>query len=153
RAERRDPREDPSTERRGAGMNRRAHGVLATVMALLGMAAPARAVGGQSLDLAVGLSSLYDDNILQYSPTQLDVFASGLRPSHFSISSAGDEVYSPYAVLGWEWDRGSGIRLKWSGNFHQRNATADNRSWSSSWHESFGGSSRLSISYYALQDY
>jgi len=136
-------------------MNTRAYTAVATLVALFAVAIspPASAVDGQNLDLAVGLTSLYDDNILQYSQTQLDVFESGLRPSHFSISSASDAVCSPYAVLGWEWDRGSGIRLRWSGNFHQRNATADNRSWSTSWHESFGRSGRLSLSYYALQDY
>jgi hypothetical protein len=135
-------------------MNHRVHLAWALV-ALLGLAVspPAGAVGEQTLNLAVGLTSVYDDNILQYSQTQLDAFESGLQPTHFSIRTAGDGVYSPYVVLGWEWDRGSGVRLKWSGNFHQRDDMADNRSLSTAWHESFGRPGRLTLGYYALQDY
>jgi hypothetical protein len=121
------------------------------------LAPRAGAVRGHSLDLALGLTSLYDNNILQYSNAQISLFESGLEPERFSLQTRDDGVYSPYSVLDWDWDRGRGrhheLRFRWSGSFHQENSTADNRQWSASWRESFRRIGRLSLTWYSLQDY
>ena len=127
------------------------------LLVVAAVAPPAGAVRGHSLDLELGLTSFYESNILQYSKPQIDLFESGLRPERFSLKTRDDGVYSPHAALGWEWDRGRGrrhaLRFRWSGNFHQENATADNREWSASWRESSRRAGRLSLIYYSLQDY
>ncbi|MBI5711381.1 MAG: hypothetical protein HZC42_13940 [Candidatus Eisenbacteria bacterium] len=131
--------------------------VLLMVLALSpALAAPARAAG-QSLSLTTGLSTTYDDNILQYSDTLLTVFDSGSKPTHFSIASKGDLVLNPSLALTWESDAGHGrrhaLRLRGEGDFHDRNATADYRSVSVLWRESWARGRRLSLGWFTLPRY
>lgn len=114
----------------------------------------AQAAQGQSLKLGLGASSLYDDNFLQYSSAQLRSFASGLNPDRFSIRSSDDLLMGPYASLTWlnemRKSRSRSIRLKWSGEFHKKNGTADHRSYSATWRETFSRDQRLTLYGYWL---
>jgi len=130
-------------------------GVLAVAMVSAGAGLPisvppVEAAGGQSLNLGLGVSSLYDDNILQYSDAQLLVFDSGLKPAQFSINSSDDLLLKPSASLTWEnamgRRRSRSVRLRFGGEFHKENATADFRSYSAQWRESFSKDRRLSLS-------
>jgi len=114
------------------------------------LARPTEAAGGQNLDLGIGISSPYDDNILQYSDAQLLVFDSGLKPQQFSIKSSDDLLLKPTVSLTWEdalgRRRSRSVRLRWSGEFHKDNATADFRSYGVQWRESFSKERRLFVS-------
>lgn len=114
----------------------------------------AEAARGQGLNLGIGVSSLYDDNILQYSDAQRSLFDSGTKPDRFSIESSDDLVWDPYLSLGWSNQMGHGrsrsLRLRGSGEFHQKNGTADFRSFSAAWRESFSRDSRLTVYAYRL---
>jgi len=109
----------------------------------------ARAQPGQSIDLGLGASSRYDDNVLQYSSDQLRVFASGLKPDRFSIQSSDDLLMGPFASLTWRNVMGPGrsrsLRLKWNGEFHQKNGTADFRTYSATWREAFSKDRQLTL--------
>ena len=126
-------------------------------LALMPFAVPALAARGQSLTLTTRLSSYYDSNILQYSPDQITLFDGGTRPTHFSIKTRDDLVWNPSVALAWELDEGHGrrhaLRLKGEGDFHDKNGTADFRSLSAGWRESFHGERRLSVGYYVLPEY
>jgi len=121
---------------------------------LLAAARPAEAKRGQSLELGLGVSSLYDDNLLQYSDEQLRLFQSGLKPDRFSISSSDDLLMGPYGSLTWlnkmGGRRSRGLRLKWIGEFHKKNGTADSRSYSATWNEAFSRDRRLTLYGYWL---
>ena len=129
--------------------------VIATSMvARPASAAPA---AGSRLALTVGLAGNYDSNLLQYSDDQIRLFEGGTRPDEFSIRTRDDLGWNPYVTLGWEQRRGPGrrrsVRLHADGNFHAMNGTADTRSMSVGWRESFRGGRRLLLSYYRLPDY
>ncbi len=131
---------------------------LAVVAAALAAAAltagSAAAAEGQRLRLGVGFTTFYTDNVLQYSDTLLQVFDQGTAPAHFSIKSTGDGVWRPSVSLTWETDRlrgrGRDLRLRFTGEFHQKNSTADVRSTSASWREYLGRDRRLSLVAYYL---
>ena len=114
----------------------------------------ARAARGQSLNATVGLTMLYDDNILQYSQEQLEVYESGRQPDRFSLATSDDALFGPSLSLSWEADRGGGRRrglsLQGSGDFHAKNGTADFRSGRVSWREQLRSGQRLLVSYYLL---
>src|SRR5882672_3020020 len=80
------------------------------VMAALCAAAPALAAQGQSLELAAGVSTVYDNNLLQYSDHQIAQFESGLFPNRFSIRSRDDVTFNPSLALTWDLDQGGGRR-------------------------------------------
>ena len=110
----------------------------------------APAAGSQRLRTNVGLTSYYTDNLIQYSDEQIRQFDAGTAPTHFSIGSVGDGVWRPTLSLTWETDRPHGggreIRLRGSGEFHGNDKTADFRSVSLAWRESFGSGRQLSVS-------
>lgn len=112
---------------------------------------------GQSLNLRAGLTTLYDDNILQYSDAQLQAFDPTLNPARFAIETPGDAVFHPSLALGWEIDRGHGRRhalgLRTEGDYHGRDGTADFHSIGADWRESFQHERRLSLGYYFLPNY
>jgi hypothetical protein len=120
-------------------------------------AAPAAAGRGQSVNLSAGVTSLYDDNVLEYSDNQLRVFADGLHPLRYAVKSTDDVVFEPELALTWQLDQGRGRRhaLRWrgEGDFHARNGTADFRSMSLRWTESFSRDRRFSAGYYRLADF
>lgn len=115
------------------------------------------ALESQSLRLDLGLGSVYDDNILQYSDYQLRDFASGAHPLRYSIESTDDAIFKPSAALIWQLNRDRArshtLRMRAEGNFHARNSTADFRTWSASWTEAFRRGQRLNLGYYKLHGY
>ena len=117
----------------------------------------AEAAGGQSVTLGLAFGSTYSDNILQYSDAQLALFQSGLKPSQFSIDASDDLLLGPSASLLWSKEvrprRSRSLRVRWSGQFHKKNATADLGSYSATWRESFSRDRRLTIFGYWLPDY
>jgi hypothetical protein len=136
--------------------------VVAVILAFAAGAPPAapraaRAEQGQSIDLSLGSSALYDDNFLQYSSDQLRVFASGLKPDRFSIRTSDDLLIGPYVSLTWMNEmrkaRSRSLRLKWSGEFHKKNGTADLRTYSATWRETFSRSRRLTLYGYWLPSF
>lgn len=141
-------------------MSRRRRAAVATLGACLALASagvPARAAPAHSVSLSAGLSSFYDDNILQYSSAQIADFESGAHPDRFSIESRDDLVLAPYVALAWRLDQGRGrrhvLRLKSEGSFHDKNGTADSHSFSVGWREGFRGGHQLALGYYTLPHY
>lgn len=55
----------------------------------------ARSRTGPSLKVTAGLTGTYDDNILQYSPRDLDYFRRNLQRSRFAIRTRDDFISSP----------------------------------------------------------
>ena len=120
-------------------------------------AGAARAAHGASLGLHVDLSTFYDDNILEYSGSQIALFESGTRPDEFSLQTRDDLELFPAVALNLGLDSGHGrkrsLKVRGSGRFHVENGTADFRSVSLAWQESFRRDRRLSLSYYDLPSY
>lgn len=142
---------------RGTRRGRPAKLAAIAIVALTPFAAPAFAARGQTLTLTTQWSSTYDNNLLQYSEDQIGVFESGTRPARFSIKTRDDVAFEPSVALGWELDQGHGrrhgLRIKGEGDFHDKNGTADHRSLSVGWRESFRGDRRFSAGYYLLPNY
>lgn len=143
-------------------MNHRANALcrgfaVGLALAWVHAAAPARAAKGQSLELAAGVSTWHDSNLLQYSDPQIRQFESGAFPNRFAIDSIDDFTFSPSLALTWELNRGGGrrhaVRLWGDGDFHATNSTADFQSMSLTWREYFRGGHRLSIRGYYLPSY
>lgn len=138
------------------GSRARRVGIVALAV-LLPSATPALAASGQNLTLTTRLTSYYDTNILQFSDDQIALFEGGTRPTRFSIQTRDDQVFNPSVALAWELDEGGGrrhnLRFKGEGDFHDKNDTADHRSVSASWRESFRGDRRFSAGYYLLPHY
>jgi hypothetical protein len=115
------------------------------------------AVAEQTLNLRVGGSSAYDSNLLQYSDQQITTFDAGTHPARYSIPSIGDVVWNPAVALAWELDEGHGrkhaLRVRGEGDFHQQDRTADLRSASVRWRESFRRDRQFSLGGYALPNY
>lgn len=111
----------------------------------------------QSLRLEVGVASTWDDNILEFSSEQIREFDPVNQPGRFATRSIGEAIFTPSLGLGWELDEGGGrrhaLRIRGTGNLHARNGTADDRTWSGRWRESFPGGRRLSIGYALLPRY
>jgi hypothetical protein len=130
-------------------------------LALLALLTPlptrALAARGQSLNLSAGVSSAYDDNFMQFSDHQLTDFDSGLHPLRYSVQSTGDALFLPEAALTWRLDDGGGrrhtLRLRWEGDFHSRNGTADNNAASVRWTEFFAKDRRLTAGWYRLNNF
>jgi len=82
------------------------------------------------------------------------VFASGLSPDRFSIRSSDDLLMGPYVSLTWLNEMGRArsrsLRLRWSGEFHKKNGTADLRTYSATWREVFSRDRRLTLYGYWL---
>jgi len=114
----------------------------------------AEAARGQSVTLGLAFSSTYSDNILQYSDAQIALFESGLKPNQFSIDASDDLLLGPAASLTWSKEvgprRSRSLRVRWSGEFHKKNATADFSSYSATWRESFSRGGQLTILGYWL---
>ena len=142
----------------GCGFQRAQRGwIVAQMLSALCAAVPATAAQGQSLELAAGISTAYDNNLIQYSDNQLGQFESGLFPNRFSIKSRDDVTLSPALALTWDLDRGGGrrhsLRLKGEGEFNARNPTADHRAASLAWREYFRGGHRFTLRGYYLPTY
>ncbi len=110
----------------------------------------APAADSHLLRMNVGLTSYYTDNLLEYSDEQIRQFDAGTAPTHYAIRSIGDDVWRPSLSFTWKTDRPRGrgreIRLRGSGEFHGSDKTADFRSASLAWRESFGAGRQLSLS-------
>ncbi len=111
----------------------------------------------QSLSLTAGVSSVYNNNFLEYSNNQLDRFKAGTNPQRFQLESTDDAIFSPAVSLQWELDQGGGrrhaLRAHWDGDFHGTNPSADYRSYSARWTESFGGGKRLAVGYGRMDNF
>jgi len=131
--------------------------VLAPALATVMNASPAEAASGQSLSATAGFTAGYDDNILEYSDSQLRSFEAGTHPLRFAIQTTDDMIYSPSLALTWELDEGRGrrhaLRIRGEGDSHAKNSIADFHSFSASWRESFRRDRRLSVGYFVLPDY
>ena len=129
----------------------------AAALALLLVAPAARGATGHRLDLGLGLTTAYDSNLLQYSDAQLKRFEGGAYPDRFSLESRDDLAWSPELSLAWDLDSGRGrrhlVRLRATGEFHQKNSTADFRAASLAWRESFRNGRRLTLAAYALPSF
>lgn len=126
-----------------------------TLAAIVWLILPSLAAArGQSLSMTAALGSAYDDNFLQYSAGQISDFEAGLKPAQFSIATRDDQLWLPSLAFAFEADRGHGHRseltVRGSGEYHQKNGTADHGSGSVSWRESFGAGRRLTLSAYRL---
>ncbi len=106
------------------------------------------------VNVGAGLSAFYDDNVIQYSDDQILLFESGLNPERFSIESVGDVVWRPSLSLGLESrgrdGRGFELNLRGRGEFHGKDHTADFRSVSAEWRQSFSRRSALALRGYYL---
>jgi len=138
-------------------MSRAGTAAAALVAAGLVLSAPPARAAGQRLDLAAGLTTTYDTNLLQYSDSQLELFESGRRPDRFSLETLDDLVAAPDLALTWQLDSGRGrrhvLRARGSAALHDKNGTADYRSLSLSWREFFRGRRRISLGLYAVPHY
>ena len=134
-----------------------AAGLLAVGMGVIACPTPSRAARGQNLTVTAALSGYYDDNLLEYSDAQLRDFEAGAHPDRFSLESRDDVVLQPSLGMAWEMDSGRGrrhaLRLRGEGDIPERNGTADFRSVSAGWRESFRGERRLALSYYLVPHY
>ena len=119
--------------------------------------ASAQAAQGKSLSIGLGVASYYDDNILQYSSDQLALFQSGTKPERFSIKTSDDVIWRPSVSTYLENKMGDGrswaLSLKGTGEFHDKNRTADLHSFSVGWRQDFSRGSGLSLSGYHLPHY
>lgn len=127
--------------------------VAALALATIGLGAGA-AGAEERVKLGLAVGSFYTDNLIQYSDGQILVFDAGTHPERYSIESIDDLILRPALTLGWESigekGRGREVSLRGSGSFHEANSTADFRSLSFLWRESFGRDRRLSVrGYYA----
>ncbi len=133
--------------------------ILTIVPALVAIlaAAPAHAAQGQSLAVTAGVTTSYDDNILELSDNQLGDFEAGTHPLRFAVKATDDVVYNPSLALTWELDQGRGrrhaMRIRGEGDFHAKNGIADVHSFSVNWRESFRRDRRLAVGYFVLPDY
>lgn len=131
--------------------------LIVVVLLATGLAARSHAAKDQSVTLTAGLGTTYDNNILEYSDAQLNDFESGAHADRYSLESRDDLVLSPSLGLGWELDSGGGrrhaLRLRGEGDFHDRNGTADMRSVSAGWRESFHREGRFALGYYGIPHY
>lgn len=112
---------------------------------------------GQALRLDIGLTTTYDDNLLEYSDSLLAVFAAGTRPDQFSIETRDDVIWSPTVGLTWENTLGRhrvrSVRAAASADFHTQNGTADFRAASIRWREPIGRARYLQAGLYRLPRY
>lgn len=127
---------------------------LAVALGLLLLPRSSPGAQGRGIDFGVGISSTYDDNLIQYSDDQLVLFESGTKPDQFSIHSSDDVAWRPYVSLAWSEHMGRGrsrtIRVRGGGEFHSENHTADTRSISGSWAEALSRDSQAMLTVYRL---
>jgi hypothetical protein len=128
----------------------------ATVLLASPLVTPLQAAG-QNLNLNLGFDANSDDNLLQYSKHQRDVFKAGTHPDRYSITSLNDVTMNPNAALTWTLDEGKGrrhvVRARFTGDFQGTNHTADHHELSASWRESFHGNRDLVLGFYSLPGY
>ena len=121
------------------------------------LATQALASRGQSVSLSAGLSSVYDDNFLQFSDNQLADFASGLHPLRYSVESTDDGLFAPDAAITWQLDEGSGrrhaLRLRAAGDYRAHNPTADHFAAGARWTESFARGRRFTAGWYFVNNF
>ena len=135
------------------------HRLLPAALLLFGLSSPPSPAHAseQSLSLSAAVSSVYNNNFLEYSDNQLQTFKAGNHPLRFAVQSTDDGIFSPALGLTWELDQGGGrrhaLRAHWDGDFHRTNAGADRRSYSGRWSESFAGGRRLSLGYGRMDHY
>ena len=124
---------------------------------LAGHAVPVRAASRQSLSYSLGLTTEYNDNFLEYSDNQLRDFSNGVHPLRIPLSSTDDGLFMPSVELAWQLDEGRGrrhgLRVRWEGDFHASNPTADYRSYGFHWLESYRGERRLALGYAKIGRY
>lgn len=137
------------------GFPRNAAWVLLLAASLSAGVAPVEAAEhSKRVVIGTGLSTLYDDNVLQYSGDQIALFTSGLNPERFSIESVHDMVWRPSLTLGLESRTGDGrgfdLSLRGRGEFHGKDKTADFRSISAEWRQLFSRRSSLALRAYHL---
>ncbi|MGE5176338.1 MAG: hypothetical protein ACM3JJ_08155 [Hyphomicrobiales bacterium] len=137
----------------------------AALAALLLLAAAGAAPGASATEtgwrerirLSVALRASHDDNFLQYSDGQIATFDAGTNPDRYSVTSIDDALFEPSVSLRYELDRGRRggrtIRLRWSGDFHGTNATADDGAGSVSWREEFAHGRSVAVGAYRLPNY
>ena len=120
---------------------------------------PARSIAarGQSLNVSAGLATAYDNNFMQFSDKQITIFKSGTHPLRYAVESTDDGLFTPDLSLTWQLDEGGGrrhaLRLRWEGDFHARNSTADHHATGVRWTETFGRGRRLSAGWYQMNNY
>jgi hypothetical protein len=126
-------------------------------LASAGSQARADAARDARILLGLGLSTYYDDNLLQYSSDQVALLDSGTRPERFSVESADAPVVSPSISLSRIDRLGPGrartLRLRGQGEFHGTDGTADFRSIGALWQEPVSRGSRISFSGYYTPSY
>jgi len=109
---------------------------------------------GRRVLIRAGLDSYYDDNLLQYSDDQIALFQQGSSPDRFSIQSVDDLEIDPALSVALEnrmkGGRGWRMTLQGKGVFHDKNKTADFRSVSAEWRQSFSLGSSLALRGYYL---
>jgi len=107
--------------------------------------------------MSVALRTTQDDNFLQYSDGQIATFEAGTNPDRYSIESVDDLVFQPSAALTYEKDCGPAggrtIRIRWTGEFHRRNGTADHGAMGFSWREEFANARSISLGVNRLPNY
>jgi hypothetical protein len=115
---------------------------------------PAANAAGQTLDLNLGFGGNYDDNLLQYSPHQRDVFKAGTHPERYSIQSLDDFTMNPTVGLVWTANEGRGrrhvVRARFTGDFQGTNHTADYHEISAGLREVFPHGRSFALGYYSL---
>ena len=131
--------------------------LLAVTGLSLAFSAPPAHAAGQSLDLNLGFGANYDDNLLQYSSKQRDVFKAGTRDTSYSIKSLDDVIMNPTVGLAWTINQGKGrrhvLRARYTGDFHGTNNTRDYHELSAGWREVFPHGRSLSLGFYSLPGY
>ena len=131
------------------------------LFALIALAAPAcpthAHANEQLLSLAATLSSVRNDNFLEYSDNQLAIFTAGTHPLRYAVQTTNDGIFSPGISLTWELHQGAGrwhaLRAHWDGDFHASNPGADRRSYGGRWTERFAGGRRLELGYGRMDHY
>lgn len=120
-------------------------------------ASAAQRVWRERIMLSVALRASHDDNFLQYSDGQIATFDAGTNPDRYSVTSIDDALFEPSVSLRYDLDRGRRggrtIRLRWSGDFHGTNATADDGAGSIFWREEFARGRSVSVGAYRLPNY
>lgn len=129
--------------------------LLLIAAALVASAAAAQAK--ETISLSAGLGAGFTDNVLQYSDQQLADFDAGTKPNQFSIRTSDDMLWLPSLGLEYQNERPRGrateLSLRGSGEWHDKNATADWGALGATWRETFGRGRRLSVSAYRLPHY
>jgi len=82
----------------------------------------------RSWDFSAGITTTYDDNILNYSERDLFAFRYRLNPARYALSTTDDLVLSPYLEVFWEPDstRSNSVRARLEFNRYATNTIRNN---------------------------